>query len=87
MNFLLQTINVLADLLIMLIFLRIIFSWFSRRETRVSRFLKEATEPILSPIRRALPRMGMLDLSPIVAYFAIEILRSILNSFLIQYLV
>lgn len=83
MYFFLQTINVLADLLIMLIFMRIIFSWFSRRETWLTRFLKEATEPILSPIRRALPQMGMLDLSPIVAYFAIEILRSIINSSLI----
>jgi YggT family protein len=40
-------------------------------------FLNEATEPILKPIRRALPKMGMLDLSPLVAYFLIEIIRTL----------
>jgi YggT family protein len=73
-----QTINIVADLLITLIFIRIILSWFMRgNENRLMYFLNEATEPILKPIRRALPKMGMLDLSPLVAYFLIEIIRTL----------
>jgi YggT family protein len=82
MDFLRQTINIVADVLVMLIFMRVILSWFVRRETGLTRFLKDATDPIIKPIRRALPSFGMLDLSPIVAFFLIEVLREILNAFI-----
>ena len=83
MEFLRQTINILADILITLIILRVILSWFVRDPSSfLVRFLNEATEPLLGPIRSALPRIGMLDLSPIVAYFLIELLRSLLNQYL-----
>jgi len=79
MDFLKQTINVLADILVALIFIRIILSWFNTdRSSFLMRFLHESTEPILKPIRRALPRTGMFDLSPIIAFLLIELSRSIL---------
>jgi len=31
--------------------------------------IHEITEPILAPIRQFLPRMGMIDLSPMIAIF------------------
>jgi YggT family protein len=83
MDFFRQTINILADLLITLIFLRVILSWFIRERNRFMDFLNEATEPILGPIRRAMPRLGMLDLSPIVAFFLIEMIRSLLNAYVL----
>lgn len=86
MDFLLQTINVLADLIITLIFLRIIMSWFVRRRNRGMQFLMDVTEPILGPIRRALPRFGMLDLSPLVAFVLIELVRGLLNTYLLPLL-
>lgn len=45
-------------------------------------FLYQTTEPILGPIRRATPQLGMLDISPIIAFFLIEIARNLLNNFL-----
>jgi len=36
-------------------------------------FVHEITEPILGPIRQFMPRIGMLDLSPMVAYFVLII--------------
>ena len=36
------------------------------------------TEPILSPIRRVLPSMGMIDLSPMVALIVMMIIQRIL---------
>ena len=82
MDFFRQTINILADLLVTLILLRVILSWFVRERNRLINFLIEVTEPILSPIRRALPKFGMLDLSPIVAFFLIQIIRNLLNTYL-----
>ena len=83
MDFLRQTLNILADLLIAVIFLRVILSWFVRDPSQpLMRALIQVTEPILDPLRRSLPRLGMLDLSPIIAYFLIQLLRSLINNFL-----
>ena len=40
--------------------------------------LRQITEPLLGPIRRVLPTIGMLDLSPMVAIIVLEIIRSVL---------
>ena len=44
----------------------------------IANFLNRATEPVLGPIRRALPDMGGLDVSPIVVIVAIQILQNLL---------
>ena len=44
----------------------------------ISNFLTRVTEPALAPIRRILPDMGGIDVSPIVAIIAIQILQNIL---------
>ena len=44
----------------------------------IVRFLRQATDPLLSRIRRVLPVMGSLDLSPMVLILAIVFLQSFL---------
>jgi len=36
-------------------------------------FLHDITEPILSPIRQFMPRLGMLDLSPLMAIILLQV--------------
>ena len=79
MPFLLQTFNILVDLLTTLIFIRVVLSWLVREQNTLTQFIVRCTEPILAPVRRILPMMGGLDLSPIVAYFMLDILRQIIN--------
>ena len=38
----------------------------------ISSFLYSITEPVLGPIRRVLPSVGMFDLSPMVVIFGIQ---------------
>lgn len=80
--FLKQTLNILADLITMLIVLRIVLSWFRHEAHGLMNVLYQATEPILAPIRRTIPTLGMFDLSPIVALLIIEVLRTLINSYL-----
>jgi YggT family protein len=56
----------------LLILARVILSWTdpAGRGT-VAAWVTGMTEPILAPIRRLLPRTGMLDLSPLVVIIAI----------------
>lgn len=62
---------------------RVILSWFpvapNSFMSNVYSFLYVITEPVLGPIRRVLPPLGAggmgLDLSPIIVFFGIAILR------------
>ena len=78
----------LIQLYVLLLVVRVVMSWFpispnGPAET-VAGFLYMVTDPVLVPLRRLLPpvRMGAmaLDLSPIVAFFALPVLRGILCS-------
>jgi YggT family protein len=53
--------------LFLLIFARVLVSWLDPvGRNRASIFVIQATEPILAPVRRALPKTGMVDLSATV---------------------
>jgi YggT family protein len=72
-------INVLAQALTIAIFARVILSWIPvRLPWGLGDFVWAVTEPILAPIRRALPFMGGIDFSPFIALIAIQTIASIL---------
>lgn len=50
----------------------------------IVRFLRQATDPLLSRIRRVLPAMGGFDLSPMILILAIVFLQSFLVPTLLQ---
>ncbi|HSK51443.1 MAG TPA: YggT family protein [Clostridia bacterium] len=62
--------NFLSLLLValwLLILGRVLMSWFDPgRSNQVSRFLVQATEPFLAPVRRLLPQTGMFDFSALI---------------------
>lgn len=66
------------------IFARIILSWFpvspGGAMASIYSVLFTITEPVLRPLRQIIPPIGMMDLSPLVVFFGIEILRGILLS-------
>lgn len=63
-----QIIALFAWALSLAIFLRAILSWFpiDPRSPLVT-VLDQITEPILEPLRRVVPRLGMIDITPLVA--------------------
>jgi len=61
-------ISGLISIYILLITIRVIFSWgMLDYRNRLMRFLIDVTEPLLGPLRRMIPRLGWLDISPLVA--------------------
>ena len=73
-------INVVAGALTIAIFVRVILSWLPgvRLPFGIGEFVWAVSEPILGPIRRALPFMGGIDFSPFVALLAIQLVENIL---------
>ena len=44
--------------------------------------LKSLTEPVLGPIRRIMPDLGGLDISPIIAFLGLEFLQRLIIAYL-----
>jgi YggT family protein len=67
-----------GQLYILILFARAIFSWFPISPDSplvpVVRFLHAVTEPVLAPLRRVIPPLGMFDMSFLVAFLLIEFL-------------
>ena len=79
--YLIQFISLLGTVLYIAILGRVIISWLNlSSENPIVVILYQVTEPILGPIRKFLPRMGMLDLSPIVAILLIGLIQRGLTS-------
>ena len=84
---LLMAIDLLLQLVWYVILAHVIMSWLigfqvlNLRQPFVAQvwyFLNRALEPIYAPIRRILPAMPGLDLTPLVAFFIIILLRRLL---------
>jgi len=55
---------------------RVFMSWFNPSPNNpMVKFVMRLTEPVLAPIRRMLPNMGGLDLSPIIVFIALILLK------------
>ncbi len=79
-----EIIDMILDLYIFVIIAMVIMSWLigfnviNRHNQIVDmiwRTVMALTEPLLGPIRRALPNMGGLDLSPLILLFSIYFLQ------------
>ena len=76
----LLTYALYAFIIVMLV--RVAFSWVSPYPTNsVSRFAYRITEPVLAPVRRRLPPVSGMDLSPLVVSLAAYFLIAALNTF------
>ena len=74
-------INLLLTLLGFAIVGRALMSWFDPRMTSsIGRVLFEITEPIIAPIRRVVPSLGMIDISPFIALILIQLLSRLIVS-------
>lgn len=62
-----------------LIIARALMSWFVSpySDNPIARILRKVTDPILRPVSQMVPVMGGVDLSPIVAFFAIVLLQQV----------
>ena len=82
-NYFVQFVNILVNILLIAIVARALMSWFPMPSQDspffiIRQMINQITDPIIEPIRRIMPSMGMLDLSPMVAMILLIVIRSIL---------
>lgn len=66
----------------LILLVRVIMSWFSSlHHTKLMHFLQFYTDPYLNFFRRFIPPIGgVIDLSPLIAFIALQIIEKILLS-------
>jgi len=77
-------VNVFISVYVLIVFVYVLTSWVRLPYSLhpVQRFLYEVCEPYLRLWRRFLPSVGNLDLSPVVAIFALVVLERVVINLL-----
>jgi YggT family protein len=74
-------IYILFQVLAIAVFLRAIISWFRLApDNPIQIILVQVTEPILAPLRRVVPSLGMFDITPWIAMILLQFLGSLIAS-------
>ena len=64
--------------------MRALLSWFNLPPgNRFVTLVYDLTEPILAPLRRVVPRIGMIDITPVVAIFLMSFVGRVLREVLL----
>lgn len=76
--FTIDTVSLIISLLTALLIIQAVLSWI-QPSSPVQYVLHQLTDPILQPIRRALPLVGGIDLSPLVALLLLQVLSMVVR--------
>lgn len=69
--------------LMALLIVEAIFSWVNP-QAPLAPFVRTLNEPLLHPLRRIIPLIGNIDLSPLVALILLRIMHQLVNSLIVQ---
>ena len=70
----------LVEIYTFILLIRILMSWIPNLDPSnpIVQMLLQVTDPILEPARRLIPPIGMIDISPIVVFIALSVIRDLL---------
>ncbi len=80
--FLIQLINIVEQLFVIVLLVYVVLSYVMSPFHQVRQQLNRIVEPLLAPIRRLLPSMGMFDISPLILLILVQIAGSIIVNIL-----
>jgi YggT family protein len=81
-DYLAVVVQVFFDLLVLIIIAKVLLSWFPNvdKSNRIIQFIEDISRPFLRIGKRLIPPIGMLDISPIVMIFLLDLIKTILIS-------
>ncbi len=74
----------LLSVLVLFIFIRFISSWFVFTRKTLLGFVIRVTDPIMLPVQRLIPPIGMFDISAMIVLIAIGLLQSVVISIFVR---
>ena len=87
MGALFSMLAALCQLYLVVILARILMSWIPNIDPSnpIAQLLRQVTDPVLEPARQIIPSIGMIDISPIVVFFALQILIGLLRDLAVRF--
>jgi YggT family protein len=79
-----RIINVIVQLITLVVIIKVFLSYFMSPYHPLRYNLDRIVDPMLNPIRRLIPSVGMLDLSPIILIVIVQIFGRIIVTLLIS---
>lgn len=77
----LNVIDILYMLFLWTLIIRVVLSWFNiRPDNPLMVITHSITEPIIAPLRRITPRLGVIDITPMLAIILLYLIVQILHS-------
>ena len=85
MSWLFSFIDLLFCALNLAILIRVVLSWVNVNPYNpLVSFVYQITDPIIEPLRRIIPPLGMIDITPIIAMILLSVLQQVLLSALFR---
>ena len=79
MRMIAQAIHLIFTVFSLMIFVRILSSWIPEIQgQKWLRFIAFYVDPYLNIFRKIIPSIGMLDISPILAFFALQLAEGLI---------
>lgn len=86
MGFLIDLVDTAFRIYTYVLLARILLSWVQPNPYNpIVKWIYNVTEPVLAPARRLLPSVGMIDFSPILVFFILDIVRRLLIGLLYSF--
>ncbi len=79
-----KLVSIISQLLILLVFIASILSFFMSPYHPVRETLDRLVNPMLAPIRRLVPTAGMMDFSPLILIVLIQLIASAVVNILLS---
>lgn len=83
-DLLIWLINLISRLLLLLVIAQVFMSYFLSPFHPLRRNVDRVVEPLLTPIRRIVPPIGMIDFSPLVLIILVQVVNQILVRLLLS---
>lgn len=77
-----EAIRWFSQLIVILVLAHVILSYFMSPYHPIRSFVDRLVEPLLAPIRRVVPLVGMFDFSPIILIILVQLIARVLISLL-----
>ena len=78
-----KLISVLANAIVLLVIVQVALSYFMAPFHPVRRTIDRIVEPMLAPIRKVVPLVGMFDFSPLILIVLVQVLATVVINLLV----
>lgn len=80
--FFISAIDIISRIIILLIIIHVVLTYFVSPFHPFRQWIDRIVEPLLSPIRRIIPSVGMIDFSPLVLILLVQIVTMLVKNLL-----